>query len=132
MTSAPLVYIVDDDAAVRDSLRLLLHSHGLQSCLAASAHDFLQNRDPARAGCLVLDERMPGCSGLELLRLLRQRGASLPTIVMSGHCESGLTESAREAGVVAFIAKPFNPEQFITVVRQALALVDPGAGNADK
>jgi FixJ family two-component response regulator len=125
MTAEPLIYVVDDDDAVRDALRLLLRCHGLHVEPFASAREFLQHRKPAGTACLILDERMPDLSGIELLRLLRKQGASLPTVLISGHGEPGLTESVSEFGVVAFLAKPFNPDMLVTSIRKAMELV-PG------
>ncbi len=125
MTAEPLVYVVDDDDAVRDALRLLLCCHGMHVEPFASAREFLQRRKPAGAACLILDERMPDLSGIELLQLLRKQGASLPTILISGHGEPGLTESVSEFGVVAFLAKPFHPNMLVTSIRKAMELA-PG------
>src|SRR5260370_19955119 len=121
MSTPPTVYIVEDDSAVRDSLDLLLRSQGFRVEAAASAYEFLKNRDPARPGCLLLDEKMPGLGGLELMRLLKEQSILLPTILVSGYGEAALADSARKAGGVALIEKPFKAPTLLTAIRQALA-----------
>lgn len=114
------VYVVDDDEAVRDSLRWLLEANGFRVQSFASAEDFLA--DPARdhAGCLVLDVRMPGMSGLELHDVLRARGSSLPLIFITGHGDVPMAVTSMKKGAADFLEKPFSDEQLCTLVRQCL------------
>jgi two-component system response regulator FixJ len=117
----PVVYIVDDEAAIRDSLAMLLGAVGLATRCYASAKDFLaQYREDSRA-CLVADVRMPGLSGLELQEALRSRGAELPVIVITGHGDVAMAVRAMKAGASDFIEKPFNDQVMIDAVHRALA-----------
>ena len=114
------VYVVDDDEAVRDSLRWLLEANGFRVQAFASAEDFLA--DPARdqTGCLVLDVRMPGMSGLELHDVLRARGSSLPLVFITGHGDVQMAVASMKKGAADFLEKPFSDEQLCTLVRQCL------------
>jgi two-component system, LuxR family, response regulator FixJ len=115
------VYIVDDDEAVRDSLRLLLESDNIETRDYPSVNEFLQ-ADAKDMACLLLDVHMPGTSGLDLLKLLRGRGMTLPIIVISGRREGALDADVRAAGATAILSKPFQDQDFLDLVRQALAL----------
>jgi FixJ family two-component response regulator len=116
----PLVILVDDDAALRDSLRWLLESAG--HCVAdySSAEDFLAACDPGQRGCLVLDIRMPGMSGLELQDELSRRGWHMPIIFITGHGDVPTAVSAVKKGALEFLEKPFNDEALLGLVSQAL------------
>jgi len=114
------VCIVDDDEAVRDSLRLLLESGGLATRSFASADAFLQAGAPQMA-CLILDLHMPGTSGLELLRLLRTRGQSQPVFVVSGRRDPRLDAEIQAAGATDLLSKPFNDEVLLNLVLDAVA-----------
>jgi two-component system response regulator FixJ len=114
------VYIVDDDEAVRDSLRLLLESNDIETRDYRSADEFLQ-ADAKDLACLLLDLHMPGTSGLELLRLLRARGMALPVIVVSGRRDGTLDADVRAAGATALLSKPFDDQALLDLVKQALA-----------
>jgi two-component system, LuxR family, response regulator FixJ len=118
----PIVFVVDDDRAMRDSLRWLLESIGLSVRTYATAAEFLHDHDPAQPGCLVLDVRMPGMSGLDLQTELAQRGAELPTIVVTGHAEVAMAVRAVKAGAIDFIEKPFSDQLLLDRVRQALEI----------
>jgi FixJ family two-component response regulator len=118
----PIVFVVDDDRAMRDSLRWLLESIGLSVRTYATATEFLDDHDPAQPGCLVLDVRMPGMSGLDLQTELGQRGAELPTIVVTGHAEVAMAVRAVKAGAIDFIEKPFSDQLLLDRVRQALEI----------
>jgi two-component system response regulator FixJ len=118
----PIVFVVDDDRAMRDSLRWLLESIGLTVRTYATAAEFLREHDPAQPGCLVLDVRMPGMSGLDLQAELVQRGAELPTIVVTGHGEVAMAVRAVKAGAIDFIEKPFSDQLLLDRVRQALEI----------
>ena len=117
-----VVFVVDDDEAVRDSTRLLLEIHGIKACAYASARDFLEAFDPRATGCIVLDIHMPEMTGVELLSLLRSRGISTPVIVVSGQADFALGEMLTRAGAMAILNKPVNGEDLITLVRQALTM----------
>ncbi|MFT3907768.1 MAG: response regulator [Steroidobacteraceae bacterium] len=116
------IFIVDDDDAVRSSLRLLLRSVGLQAEVFASAQDFLAAHDHARAGCLVLDVRMPGMNGMEMQQALNQRGATLPVIFITGHGDVPMAVEAMQNGAFDFLQKPFSDQDLLERVHRALAL----------
>jgi len=119
--SAPAVFIVDDDAAVRDSLRLLLKSVGLNPVTLASAHEFLSVYDCNQAGCVVLDVRMPQMSGLEVQEQLNLRGAIVPVIFITGHGDIPMAVEAMQAGAFDFLQKPFRDQDLIDRIQRALA-----------
>jgi FixJ family two-component response regulator len=114
------VFIVDDDAAVRDSLRLLLRSVGLAAETYDSARTFLNDYDPERSGCLVLDVRMPDMSGLELAEMLREREAVLPIIFITGHGDVPMAVKAMQLGAMNFIQKPFRDQELLDLISTAL------------
>lgn len=116
----PIVYLVDDDDAVRDSLSLLMKSVGLTSQEFASAADFLETYKPDQYGCLVLDIRMPGMSGLELQQELHRRRSALPIIFISAHGDIPMAVEAVRKGATDFIQKPFDDEELVVKVRDAL------------
>ena len=118
----PTVFVVDDDRAMRESLTWLLDSVGLRVRSYATAADFLAEHDPAQPGCLVLDVRMPGMSGLDLQAELARRGVELPTIVITGHAEVSMAVRAVKAGAIDFIEKPFSDQLLLDHVRQALEI----------
>ena len=127
MTSAPratqkgpLVYLVDDDEAIRDSLGLLLKSVGLDCEIYASALEFLGAYDPARHSCLVADIRMPGLSGLELQQRLNEQGAEVPVIFITGHGDVPMAVNAMKSGASDFIQKPFRDQDLIDRIHKAL------------
>jgi FixJ family two-component response regulator len=115
------VHVVDDDDAVRSSLRLLLKSVGLPTVAHASAHEFLAASDGDQPGCLVLDVRMPGMSGIELQAELNQRGAIIPVIFISGHGDIPMAVEAIQHGAFDFLQKPFRDQDLIDRVQRALA-----------
>ena len=115
------VFVVDDDDAVRNSLRLLLKSVGLPTVAFASAREFLDSWHPAQPGCLVLDVRMPGMSGLELQEELNRRGAIIPVIFISGHGDIPMAVEAIQHGAFDFLQKPFRDQHLIDRVQRALA-----------
>jgi two-component system response regulator FixJ len=120
-TPTELVMIVDDDEAVRASLKLLLQSVGLASRSFASANEFLAAYDPQQAGCLVLDVRMPGMSGLELQEELNVRGAILPVIFITGHGDVPMAVEAMQQGAFDFLQKPFRDQDLLDRIQRALA-----------
>jgi two-component system response regulator FixJ len=117
---APTVFIVDDDEAVRSSLRLLLKSVGLAPTALASAREFLDEYDPAQPGCLVLDVRMPDMSGLELQEKLNLQGAVIPVIFITGHGDVPMAVEAMRAGACDFLQKPFRDQDLIDRIQRAL------------
>lgn len=116
----PVVYVVDDDAAVRSSLALLLKSVSLATATFESALQFLDKVTPAAAGCLVLDIRMPGMSGLELQQQMKQRAYQLPIIFITGHGDVSMAVHAMREGAVDFIEKPFRDQELLDRINQAL------------
>ena len=119
--SEPAVFVVDDDAAVRRFLGGLIESVELRVEAFASARDFLEAYEPGRPGCLVLDVRMPGMSGLELQRELTDRAIDLPVIVLTGHGNVQVAVHAMKAGAVDFIEKPFDNELLLDRIQKAVA-----------
>lgn len=120
MTRPASVFVVDDDDAVRSSLRLLLKSVGLPTVAFASAQEFLGAWQPEQPGCLVLDVRMPGMSGIELQTELNQRGAIIPVIFISGHGDIPMAVEAIQHGAFDFLQKPFRDQDLIDRVQRAL------------
>ena len=120
----PTVYVIDDDAPVRDSLRLLLESLGKNVETFASAQEFLDHSNEVCFGCLVLDIRMPGMDGMELQEILNARGLYLPIIFITGHGEVPTAVTAMRKGAFDFIQKPFVNQDLIGRIDAALALDD--------
>lgn len=116
-----VVHVVDDDAALRDSLAFLLDTNDLQTRLYVSAIDLLEAaRQAPLTGCILTDVRMPDMNGIELVRRLRSQGVALPVVVMTGHADLSLAVEALRAGVQDFIEKPFNEDVLIDALRRAL------------
>ena len=120
-TPEQVVYVVDDDEALRDSLVWLLESQGFRVEAHASAEDFLEAWQPEFNGCLLLDVRMPGLSGLELHERLRARYCTLPIIFITGHGDVPMAVAALKKGAVDFIEKPFDDTELLRLVTQCLA-----------
>lgn len=118
--SRPAIFVVDDDAAVRDALKLLLRSVGQPVETFGSAQEFLDAYSEDRPGCLVLDIRMPGMSGLELQQKLNEKHSILPIIFITGHGDVPMAVEAMQAGAVDFIQKPFRDQDLIDRINQAL------------
>ena len=117
-----VVFIVDDDEALRDSLRWLLESVRLKVETHDSANSFLQSYYPGQSGCLLLDVRMPGMSGLELQEQLESRDVRLPVVIMTGHGDVAMAVRALKAGAMDFIEKPFDDELLLASIQSALSL----------
>jgi two-component system, LuxR family, response regulator FixJ len=115
------VFIVDDDDGVRKGLTLLLTSVGLKVETYSGAQEFLRGFNPARPGCLVLDVRMPGMSGLELQEKLRADGIDTPVIILTGHGDVPMAVRAVQTGAVDFIEKPFREQLLLDRIQQALS-----------
>jgi FixJ family two-component response regulator len=114
------VFVIDDDEAVRNSLRLLLKSVGLPVRSFASAQEFLPAYDAHQPGCLVLDIRMPGMSGLELQQQLNLQGATIPVIFITGHGDIPMAVEAMQHGAFDFLQKPFRDQDLLDRVQRAL------------
>lgn len=117
----PLVFVVDDDDAVRDSISWLISSVDLKVQAYASAGDFLAQCRPGQAGCLITDIRMPELSGLDLQDELNRRGCDIPVIVITGHGDVQTAVRAMKAGAFDFIEKPFNDQLLLDLVNRAVA-----------
>jgi two-component system response regulator FixJ len=115
-----VVYVVDDDEAVRDSLSVLLRSVGYQAQTFESAVEFLESFDADQHGCLVADVRMPGMSGLDLQAALNKDGAELPIIFITGHGDVPMAVDAMKSGALDFIQKPFRDQDLLDRINQAL------------
>jgi FixJ family two-component response regulator len=115
-----LVFVVDDDEAVRSSTKLLLKSVGLPAVTYSSAQEFLDNYDQMQPGCVVLDVRMPAMSGLELQQLLNMRGAIIPVIFITGHGDIPMAVEAMQHGAFDFLQKPFRDQDLLDRVQKAL------------
>jgi two-component system, LuxR family, response regulator FixJ len=116
----PIVFVIDDDASVRRAVCRLLRSEGFRVETFASGSDFLRALDCTRRGCVVLDVRMPGLSGFEVLECLNAHGRTLPVILITGHGDVPMAMRARKVGCVSFLAKPFEDEALLGAVRDAL------------
>ena len=114
------VFVVDDDDAVRNSLRMLLKSAGVHAEASASAQEFLSTYEVTQPGCLVLDVRMPGMSGLEMQHELNLRGATLPVIFITGHGDIPMAVEAMQHGAFDFLQKPFRDQELLDRVQRAL------------
>jgi FixJ family two-component response regulator len=116
----PTVFIIDDDAGMRASIQGLLKSAGLQSLAFESGEEFLRSKPPGGPCCLVLDLRLPGVGGLDLLRQMGDTEKRIPTIIISGHGDIPTTVKAMKSGAVEFLAKPFLEEDLLVAIHQAL------------
>jgi FixJ family two-component response regulator len=117
---AKLIAIVDDDEAIRSALEGLMRSAGLQARSFASAEEFLESGLHQKTGCLIVDIRMPGMSGLELQAKLSSENCRIPTIFITAHGDERMRMQALRAGAVEFLAKPFDDEVLLDSVRAAL------------
>jgi FixJ family two-component response regulator len=116
----PIVLVVDDEAAVRDSLDSLFRSVGLQTRLFGAAAELLESTLPDVPSCIILDVRMPGLSGLDFQAELARLGIDLPIVVMTGHGDIPMTVRAMKAGAVDFLAKPFRDQDMLDAVSAAI------------
>ena len=117
---APIVYVVDDDADVRDGLKALFESVGLRCELFSSATQFLTRKSPEVVSCLVLDVRLPGLSGLDVQAQLAEAQISIPVVFITGHGDIPMTVKAMKAGAVEFLTKPVREQDLLDAVRAAL------------
>ena len=116
----PIIFVVDDDEAVRLSTEMLIRSMGLRVESFESAAEFLEDFDPQQPGCVILDIRMPGMSGLELQEHINGIGATIPIVFVTGHGDVPMAVTAMKAGAVDFIQKPFRDQELIDRVHAAL------------
>ena len=119
-TVSQLVYVVDDDEAVRDSTRVVLESYGMNVKTFGSANAFLAEVDDSSEGCLLLDQHMPEMTGLEFLEVLRAKHRALPVIMITGRSDAGFRERALRAGAVALLDKPVADDDLIRAIDTAL------------
>lgn len=127
--TVPIVFVIDDDAAVRDAVGRLIASVGLRPETFASTRDFLNSKRPDSPACLVLDVRLPDVSGLEFQRELAQAGIRIPIIFITGHGDIPMSVQAMKAGAVEFLTKPFRGQELLDAVQDAIAR-DRAAWNA--
>ncbi|MET0445888.1 MAG: response regulator FixJ [Pseudorhodoplanes sp.] len=120
MASTEIVHVIDDDDAVRESVAFLLKSADLEVETYESAAAFLEAVAKGVSGCVITDVRMPGMSGIDLLRQLREQNLPLPVIVVTGHGDVQLAVEAMKAGAIDFLEKPFDDERVLLAVRTAL------------
>ena len=115
----PVIFVIDDDEAVRDALSMMLRSAGRNVETFASAKEFIERRGDARHGCIVLDVRMPGMSGLELQEWLAQHNASLPIVFLTGHGDVPTSVQAMKRGAADFLTKPADEKDLLAAIRNA-------------
>lgn len=120
MIERQLIYVIDDDEAVRDSLKALLLAEGYDVRTFSSTEDFLANGDPATSSCCLLDVRMPGRDGLNLLAELAERSLAMPVIVMTGHGDVPMAVKAMKLGAVDFVEKPFDISIMLAAISNAI------------
>src|SRR5208283_2944536 len=119
-TGDPIVFVVDDDSSMREALTDLITSVGLLVEPFESAREFLERRRPDAPGCVVLDVRLPGLSGLDLQRELAAHGIDLPVIFITGHGDIPMSVRAMKAGALEFLTKPFRDQDLLDAIQQAL------------
>jgi RNA polymerase sigma factor (sigma-70 family) len=117
---APIVFVIDDDASVRDALRSLIRSVGLAVELFGSAQEFLQRKLPETTSCLVLDVRLPGIGGLDFQRRLAAANVNIPIIFITGHGDIPMSVRAMKQGAVEFFTKPFRDQELLDAINLAL------------
>jgi FixJ family two-component response regulator len=123
MKSKAIVHIVDDDKAIRDSLEMLMKSVGFESKSYDSAEMFLDEADLYAPGCLVVDIRMQGMSGLELQQVLKDKDSKLPVIIVTGHGDVPMAVQAMQAGAIDFLEKPYDNNLLLSRIKQSLTVV---------
>jgi FixJ family two-component response regulator len=121
----PVVFVVDDDASVRSGVEDLLRSVGLKVESFASAQEFLQSKRPEAPGCIVLDVRLPGASGLEFQRILAESSIQLPVIFISGHGDIPMSVRAMKSGAIEFLTKPLKEQELLDAVQAGIERSSP-------
>jgi two-component system response regulator FixJ len=127
MAETAKVYVIDDDAAMRDSLNFLLDSSGFEITLFETAQNFLNALPGLAFGCVVSDVRMPGIDGIELLKRMKAAHSSFPILVMTGHGDVPLAVEAMKLGAIDFLEKPFEDERLIAMIETAIRQAEPTA-----
>src|ERR1700681_20480 len=117
----PIVFVVDDDASVRDAVKKLIASVGLRVETFESSREFLSRKRPEAPGCLVLDVRLPDLGGLEFQRALAEANIHIPIIFITGHADVPMTVRAMKAGAVEFLTKPFRGQELLDAIQDAIA-----------
>ncbi|MBI1774027.1 MAG: response regulator [Proteobacteria bacterium] len=116
-----MIFVIDDDEVVRDSLKVLLETRDFIVRDFASCREFLHHKDGVHAGCLILDIHMPDMTGIDLLRLLREKGDAIPVILITGRRDATIRAQAEALGAVAFLDKPVAFPQLFAAIQQAVA-----------
>lgn len=116
----PIVFVVDDDQSVREGTKTLIESMGLRVETFRTAQEFLSSPRPDAPGCLILDVRLPGLSGLDLQRELAKAGIPIPIVFITGHGDVPIAVQAMKAGAVEFLSKPFRDQQLLDAMQQAI------------
>ena len=129
MTTKGHVYVIDDDAAMRDSLNFLLDSSGFGVTLFDNAQAFLDALPGLAFGCVVSDVRMPGLDGIELLKRMKAQASPFPILIMTGHGDVPLAVEAMKLGAVDFLEKPFDDDRLTTMIETAIHQAEPAAKN---
>jgi FixJ family two-component response regulator len=119
--SEPIVFVVDDDASVREAVKRLISTVGLRVETFGSTREFLDGKRPDSPACLVLDVRLPDASGLELQHALAEAGIQIPIIFITGHADVPMTVRAMKAGAVEFLTKPFRGQELLDAIQVAIA-----------
>jgi two-component system response regulator FixJ len=127
MTTKGHIYVIDDDAAMRDSLNFLLDSAGFGVTLFDNAKDFLDALPGLAFGCVVSDIRMPGLDGIELLKRMKAQSSPFPILIMTGHGDVPLAVEAMKLGAVDFLEKPFEDDRLTTMIESAIRQADTAA-----
>jgi len=126
-----MVHLVDDDEAIRRSVGFMLKTSGFQVCVYESGIEFLKSASSLEPGCVLLDIRMPGMDGLEVLAALRAKGVSLPVIIMTGHGDVSLAVQAMKAGALDFIEKPFEKAILVSAIDHGVERLKRSAADVD-
>lgn len=127
MTTKAIIYVIDDDPAMRDSLNFLLDSAGFDVTLFDNAQSFLDALPGLAFGCVVSDIRMPGLDGIELLKRMKAQHSPFPILIMTGHGDVPLAVEAMKLGAVDFLEKPFEDDRLTTMIESAIRRAEPAA-----